>query len=181
VSKRDRLAVRDWRAARHVRTMISGDRSTLRTCSITALSISRPLHGARCKHPRRVSARPWRRSSDRAFRLFACGRRHRPAGRPENQTLQQCWRLRACPGGALARTVRQDGVNLVLQRLINDRLMLTRIDGALVHHLVDVGRLFRSLDGALVDELAVLTASPWARSACTGPSRVDRELHGKLG
>ena len=86
-------------------------------------------------------------------------RRHRPAGRPEDQPLQQRRRLRPRSGGALPRALGEDGVDLVPQRLTDDRFVLAGIGRALVHGLADVDPVVQQLvDVALVDQLAVLAA-----------------------
>ena len=145
------------RAARHVRTMISGDRSKpthLLDHGAFDLGSRHAPHragvGVTLEHVR---------GDVIAVELAALPRvrgRHRPAGRPENQSLQQGRRLRPRSRGALPRAVGQDAVDLVPQRLTDDRFMLARIDRALVHGLSDVGAVVQELvDVALVDELAV--------------------------
>jgi hypothetical protein len=86
-------------------------------------------------------------------------RRHSGAGRAENQTLQQRRRLRAGPSRTGAGVLGEDCVDLVPQVLIDDRRVLARMSGALVHREPEVGLVVEQLvEVALVDELAALGA-----------------------
>ena len=146
--------------ARHVRTIISGERSRPRTCSITAPSIS-AAGTRRTVHGRRVVLQQVGRDvvAIEPPALARVGRRHGAAGRAEDQTLQQGRRLRAGAGGASPRALAQDGVDLVPERLADDRLVLARIGRALVDRLADVHPVPEQLvDVALVDQAPALAA-----------------------
>ena len=67
-----------------------------------------------------------------------------------------CARVPAGPG---ARALLQDGVHLVPELLVDDRLVLAGIGRALVHRLAEVDAVVQQLvEVALVDQLA---ASCW--------------------
>ena len=63
--------------------------------------------------------------------LAGVRRRHRRAGWPEYQALQESRRWRPGAGGSGAGVLGEDRVNLVPQILRDDRLVLARIRGAL--------------------------------------------------
>ena len=138
--------------------MISGARSRPRSWSTTALSIS-------AAGTRRTGA-----SLGIAFQhvgrhviaielaaLARVRRRHRPAGWPEDQALEQGRRLRPGVCSALARALAQDGVHPIPEGAVDDGLVLARIGRALVHRLAHVDPVVEQLvEISLVDQLAAL-------------------------
>ena len=146
----------DWRAARHVPTMISGERSRPRSWSTTALSISAAgtrrtvaSLGITLEHVGRDVV---------AVELAALARvrrRHRTAGRAEDQALEQGRRLRPSMRGPLSRALAEDRMHPIPEGAIDDGLVLARIGGALVHGLTYVDSVVQQLvEVALVDQLA---------------------------
>ena len=86
-------------------------------------------------------------------------RRHGGAGRPEDQPPQERRRLRPGARRSGADVLREDRVHLVPQVLRDDRLVLARMRGALVHRHAEVGPVVQQfVEVALVDQLAALGA-----------------------
>ncbi len=82
-------------------------------------------------------------------------RRHRMAAGSEDQALEQRRRLRSRRVAASDGVLGEDGVHLVPDRAVDDRLMLAGVARALVHRLAEVNAVVQDLvDRALVDRLA---------------------------
>ena len=107
-------------------------------------------------------------------------RRHRPAGRAEDQALEQGRRLGPSAGSALSRALAQNGLHPIPERAIDNGLMLARIGRALVHRLADVDPVVEQLvDVALVDGLALLAANAF-RPQCARQRGGGTDLHEAL-
>ena len=88
--------------------------------------------------------------------LAGVRRRHRRAGRPEDQPLQQRRRLRPGARRPGAAVLGEDRVHLVPEVLGDDRRVLARIGGALVDREPEVGAVAEALvEVALVDRPAL--------------------------
>ena len=128
------------RAARHVPTTISGCRKMPRSWSMTAASIS-----AAGTRPTGQASRPALQHvladvvAVEPVALAGVRRRHRRAGRPEDQPLQQRRRLRPGARRPGAGVLGEDRVHLVPEVLVDDRRVLARVGGALVDREPEVG------------------------------------------
>src|SRR5690606_41340675 len=94
----------------------------------------------------------------------ALSRVRRGKGRPvgaKQQSLQQRWSIGAGAGGALPRTLLQDGVDAVPRLPVDDGLVLARIALTLVHSFADVGTIVQHpVDVLPVDRVAPKRAYP---------------------
>ena len=159
------------RAARHVPTMISGCRNTPRSWSMTSRLDLRRRHP-----PDRAGLRPALQHvladvvAVEPVALAGVRRRHRRAGRPEDQPLQQRRRLRPGARGAGAGVLGEDRVHLVPEILADDRRVLARVRRALVHRQPEVGPVVQQVvERALVERLAAW-ARPRPRPAAPAPA-----------
>src|SRR5262245_23070855 len=87
------------------------------------------------------------------------GRRHGPAGWPEDQALQHCGCLRTGVCRARSWAHAQDRMHPIPQGAIDDGLVFARIGYALVHRLAHVDLVVEEfVDVALVNYLTLLAA-----------------------
>jgi hypothetical protein len=88
---------------------------------------------------------------------------HRSAIRSEQQTLQECWRLRPSVGGPLAGALLENGMGLVPELAIDNGLVFAGVGDTLVYGIANIDSVVQEpIEYALIEQVAVPVKRDWS-------------------